>query len=762
MKRLLIITALALTAIGLAAPYIEIDFVRPRIERALERGLGRRVEVEKAYFNLFTCPGFTLENVTIHEDPRAGIEPFAHVWSLEARVRMLSLLRGQLEFSSLRLGSDTGINLVKTSAGPWNFQFLLGGAQASAGAMPAIKMRGGRVNFKFGDTKSVFYFDRADFDVTPSETGSVDLRFSGAPSRTDRSAQDFGFFSIRGRWTRQRLDMKLELERSALDEVARLIDRRGFGLHGVIALEAQLSGSPAHLDVTGQLQVDDVHRWDLLPKRGGGWRIGYTGTLDLHREWLELASASEPPNPPLAMKFRAWDYLSNPHWDAAADLNQVPLATLVEVARHMGTAVPDKLAAEGSVSGSVRYSKPDGLSGRVELHDASLSLPDAQSLRADSTVVLIDKQALSLETSTLRIGEAEAADLEGSYTLGAGGGLDLKINTRGLSVADLRPFGLAAIPLLDQTPSGTWRGSVRYHWTRGEAGEWSGEYELQNARIPVDGLADPLRIQFAAVSLNGARIAVSRIRAKAGAIAFTGEYRWEPAAVRPHKFRIAVPEADLAELERLWLPALVREPGFLARTLRFSSPPLPDWLNARRADGTLSVELLTLGDLQASIGGVRLLWDGPVVRFVRLDARVDQSSLNGELAVDLSHRSPHYRLDGKLQDVAYKGGTLDFEGTLEADGSGTQIPASARAEGRVRGHSIAFTPDADFRSIAGCFEMFSSPEGPHWKLSGLEVVQGGDTYTGAGATQADGRLVLDLVNHGRPFRYISAPTASAP
>ncbi len=108
-----------------------------------------------------------------------------YVQLLEARVRLLSLFSRRLEFSSLRLhegsnGEKPTVNLVKTDAGPWNFQFLLGAAP-SAGAMPAINIRGGRVNFKFGDTKSVFYFDDADLDVSPSSDG-VELRFSGQPS----------------------------------------------------------------------------------------------------------------------------------------------------------------------------------------------------------------------------------------------------------------------------------------------------------------------------------------------------------------------------------------------------------------------------------------------------------------------------------------------------------------------------------------------------------------------------------------------------
>ncbi len=131
-----------------------------------------------------------------------------------------------------------------------------------------------------------------------------------------------------------------------------------------------------------------------------------------------------------------------------------------------------------------------------------------------------------MEPSTITIGDSESAEVEGGFD--PGGGLNLKIATRGLNVDDLRSFGLSAIPLLEQTPQGTLRGWASYKWTPGAPGEWTGEYELQNARIAIDGLADPLRIQSAAVVSNGARISLSRLRAKVGAVAFTGDYRYEP------------------------------------------------------------------------------------------------------------------------------------------------------------------------------------------------------------------------------------------
>src|SRR5258706_2191205 len=483
-----------------------------------------------------------------------------------------------------------------------------------------------------------------------------------------------------------------------------MLDRRGFGVHGIVAMEAQLTGPPSHLEVSGRLQIDDVHRWDLLPQRGGGWRFGYSGLLDLRAETLSLRSSAEAPNPPLEVRMHARDLLVAPKWGVDAELKQMPAATALEVVRHMSGTLPEQLAATGTLSGAVHYNVADGFTGRLELDDASVTLPDADPGRTAHAVAAIEASVVSLDRTTVSLGE-ESAELEGSYDFGKPGGLDLKIVTKGLSVEALQSFRLAAIPMLDRTPQGKWRGWARYRASQETtAGEWAGEYELQNARIAIEGLADPVRVQSAAVVLNGARVSVSKMRAKVGDIAFTGEYRWEPAAIWPHKFRIEIPRADSAEVERLWAPVLDRSRGFIARTL-LGSAPLPAWFKARRADGTISVAALTIGETPVAIESARVLWDGSLIRFAAISASVNEVPLSGNLELDLSRTAPHYRFTGKLEELAYKGGKLDFDGWLETEGSGADLLANARAEGRVHGRAIAFSPDADFRSVAGCFAM---------------------------------------------------------
>jgi len=93
-RRLAFVALAILIAVGIVAPFVQVNRMGGRIKTALQNSLHRRVEIGDVHLNLFTGPGFTVQDVLIHEDPSIGLEPFAFVVSLEARVRISSLWNG--------------------------------------------------------------------------------------------------------------------------------------------------------------------------------------------------------------------------------------------------------------------------------------------------------------------------------------------------------------------------------------------------------------------------------------------------------------------------------------------------------------------------------------------------------------------------------------------------------------------------------------------------------------------------------------------
>jgi hypothetical protein len=802
---------LAFVLVACAAPFLPLSFLRPRVENALSAKLGRRVDIGDVSFTLFTGPGFALSNIIVHEDPRAGIEPFVYAQTADARLDLLALLQGRRGFSSLRL-VDATLNLVKTRAGDWNFQYLNAARLEDA---PTLHFRNTRVNVKIGDTKSAFYFDGSDLDVSPGNQGSVALRFSGVPGRTDHPAQNFGQLFVRGSWApaaqAQPLNLSIELEPSSFDGVSKLFGRTWFDLQGQLSFTAQLAGLPSRLTVAGEAQLDEGRRSDFLPNPDAKRKLPFRGMADLQAETLQLENVPDTKAAsPISVRLTGTHLVSSPLWTASVDVQEQPLGGALEAARRVGVPFPDKLAASGTVAIALQYDSTAGLSGSVVARDASFSVPDTPAFRADSLPLKIAAQTISAGPVMLALEQEQNAQLEASYKFDGSAATDVKWTSRGVSLAALHPF--AAAPLLDhvaldapatgakasdakaadpksqeqsapdqkraaakapESASGMWRGTVRYQGAGGE-GVWTGDYSLENAQLVIDGIGDPVRLQSASVNALPGRFSITRMKGSAGDVPFTGEYRWDPRvnsantspvpnavakSAMPSSFKLQIPQASLAELQRLFRPALVRAGGILQRTIRLGgNAPAPDWMSQRKLEGSLSIASLVAGDATFAVDAPHVVWNGASLEIAPLSARAlvgpaFPAALSGELAIDLSSASAQYRMKGKLIGLPYKAGRVDLDGLLEASGEGPALFASLRASGNLNGRGIAFADDATFRTASAQFEASVQGTALRWKLKNVEVTRGNEVYKGDGESQPDGKLVLNLTNLGKPVQF---------
>ena len=764
-RRILILALLIVIGIGLFAPYMDANRLRPRIQAALEAALNRHVRIGAVHLNLFTGPGFSVDTVVIDDDQSAGIEPFAYVESMRARVQLASLFSGRLAFSSLRLDSPS-VNLVKTPSGPWNIQPMLDRTAQSNSthrhAVPDIQIRDGRLNFKFGDTKSVFYIRGADVDIYPNESGDVVIRFSGAPARTDRGSQAFGQLSARGMLHsgpggEDQLNMGLRLERTGIAEMVRLFNGRDLGLHGFATANARLSGPLSKIEVTGDFNITDIHRWDLMPPKGEGWSLNYRGLLDMRTHQLDMATiAPEGQTVPVSVKLRLADYLSAPKWGASITFRALPAASLVETARHMGAPFPAGVQVDGKVEGSIGYSSGGGLEGQLLLESASVKSPRAASAEFASAPVLFSRDKITFGPADVSMENGQSAEIEGEYML-ENGRAALKLTTRQLTIAEVQSsaehvISAPPIPLLERLRQGTWKGSIAFQRKGEEPGIWSGEYELQNAVMDVPGLAVPLRFTSALVAMKAGIIDISRIRAHAGAVKLEGDYRFDPEAGKPHRIHLTVPELQLAELERLMLPTLRRHEGFLARTFRLRKETLPKWLEDREVEGTIHVISLLNDDSPIGELRARLSWDGPVIVLSNLDCRLGEMSATGKLSLNVGSATPKYQLIGSIENLDYRNGRLDLDGELETRGVAEELLLNLRSQGTFEGRGIELGPDTQMSEISGNYRVAPASGLPRLLLTNVQALQGSDTLSGQGFSQPDGHIVLELTSGRKQVR----------
>ena len=251
-----------LLAVGIVAPYLGADRYGERLRGSLERALGRRVEfLGPVRFSLFKGPGFSVENVVIHEDPSIGIEPIAYMDRMDVTPGFWSLLGGQFVIASIRL-EGASINLAKSGPasewGRWNFASLVNPSVLRAAPAIHVALRDSRINFKFGDVKSVFYLTETDLDISPPGSPGSGWRVSGSAklARTDRSAQGLGSFTVKGRWyvAPERVDLDVELDRTGLGEITALMRGQTGSVHGTISARVHLGGPIDNIGILGRLQ----------------------------------------------------------------------------------------------------------------------------------------------------------------------------------------------------------------------------------------------------------------------------------------------------------------------------------------------------------------------------------------------------------------------------------------------------------------------------------------------------------------------------
>jgi hypothetical protein len=126
--------------------------------------------------------------------------------------------------------------------------------------------------------------------------------------------------------------------------------------------------------------------------------------------------------------------------------------------------------------------------------------------------------------------------------------------------------------------------------------------------------------------------------------------------------------------------------------------------------------------------------------------------VTGKLDVNLRGSRPNYKLTAKVKGVAWQGGKVDLEAALDTFGTGVQLLSNLNVDGTFSGANLDFAGLAPLRTAAGTYNLSWWQSGPRLRLSSLNLRTDDDTYTGRGATQEDGRLLVLLSSGAKEMR----------
>ncbi len=574
------LAALAALA-AVLAPQIPADRYRGKVETGLERALRRNVEIGELRFTLWGGPGFTLRDVVIADSPEISAEPFAYVGLARARIALASIWRGELTFSRITLDQPS-VNVARGADGVWNFEQMLrsgvGAGSHAEGELPELRVRNGRINFRNGLRKSIYYFRNADLQLAEEArgTGAWLLEFRAEPARTDSFAPRFGTVRGRGRWSpaagkNGEMEADLEMERSPLAEVASLFRAPRAGLSGFLAARAHLSGPADALDIRGNLELSQRGDGGIFAAAGDAARVPLSGLLNLpaRRMHLELSPAAgatskstaeppenetpaSPPAAPLPPVFEATvDYNQDSapgEWLSRVVFSAMPVAQVTGLLQYLDDSFPDYPQLEGDLHGEVVYGSQGGLRGTVEAERLLWKLEPVFALRSlnlrlegDRTEGsgLLDAEPVPGEGEDAEPAaspEATSSPAEAAKTSAPeypSFGFDLNRQSGGLTVSvkgrKLTPEHLNVIarlaPVEMERPAllqgDGWEASGDVVWRRAgfrDAGVWRGQLLVHNLSVAVNGLASPVEFRAAPLELRGAAWRLKGALAKVGEV----------------------------------------------------------------------------------------------------------------------------------------------------------------------------------------------------------------------------------------------------
>ncbi|MDX2269538.1 MAG: AsmA family protein [Bryobacter sp.] len=694
---LLVVLVLFLAAL----PRLTNGIFRGRMEVALEQALNRPARLEgPSYWRLLPFPAFVAEQVTIEEDPRFSLEPFAYVEEIAITPSWLALAQGKFLAARIRLNGPS-LNLMRTADG-WNVATVAGAAER----MPEFEVRGGRINFKQGSEKSAFYLANVLADLgAKAGRREWEVFLEAEPARTDRGPQGFGKFSARGgvrlpaeglESAEAVLDWDVELQPSALHAFNFFFGARGVDFAGKLSSRAHLHGPVSAVKIEGWTQLEELEAQSFLAFGGNRDRLNFAGELDLKGQTLKLDSA---PNKFLGLRLRARDLFQAPRGGMLLEVREMEFAKLLDFARQANAKLPAEVAVQGSFNAVIGYTLRAGASalstarGMVWFDDGELAWPQSPVLRVAGTRVVLEGDRWLLGATQIQSGERQTANVEGEWTASSGA-LRLAMATNELGVNELRS-GLGAIlsrgqlPLLEGAKNGSWQGALTYQRKEDtEAGTWRGRLRIRNTLLSLEGVAQPLEVLTAEALFTPSRVDVRRLRALWEGIEVEGACTYFPSSPRATEVDLRIGEMNVRAMQSFFAPAGEAAPGLLER-MRLRRTLLPDWLRGRNVAGTISIRELAFAQARIAPLAGKLDWRGSALKLALAPTRLywaDSNvpvSLAGDFVWDLVRPALATRFEGELSNWETSEGPARWKGWLEFHLPGPQVWQGARADGEL-------------------------------------------------------------------------------
>jgi hypothetical protein len=668
-------------------PFVNVGRYRAYIAETMSRALGRPVAFDNISLRLLPQPGFDIQNLTVGDDPAYSAEPILRSEEVTAILRMSSLWRGRLEIARLSFKYPS-LNLVRRAEGDWNVESLLYRASQTPAApttsirpqsrprFPYIESTDGRINFKFGLEKKVFAFTEAKFAVWSPNESEWRVRLEAKPVRTDLPVADTGKVRAEGSLKRAdvlrdtQLNLTVAVERSQLGQLTRLVWGRDRGWRGSLDLDAQLSGTPADLKFVTDASLQNFRRHDIMRGETLDLRTHCTGRISTVEQSIDGVLCQFPIEQGRLLVRGGMHGWKAQAYDVALEAQDVPMNWVTTVARHSKRDLPDDLTAAGTVTASFQLSKAQNQAPVLSGEGATENLVMRSSF-LDSDVNIGKVQLASLLPPKTTRGSKEApaparlivlpfavpmglptpASASGwfsrdgyEFNLQGDGELARILSmARALGVGAPK-FQLKGTAHLNTQIEGEWRGFVQ--------SDTMGTMQVKNLVAEVPGVASPVRISSADVSLQQNTVTLRKLAANVDTLKATGSATFprhcEEGQPCVSHVDVQLDEVDIDQLNHLLNPRLKRRPWYKLFGVTGERSVLSTW----SATGTFSARHLTAKALSATRVALEFDLRAGMLSLKNVRADIFGGTHNGNWTADFTKDDPKYEGSGTISGVA--------------------------------------------------------------------------------------------------------------
>ena len=380
----------------LLPPLINANRFQRKIAQSMSDSLGRPVHLDNVSLHLLPVPGLTLDNLVVGENPAFGAEPTIRANTVEATLRLGSLWRRRVEFSTVRF-VEPNVNLVRNAQGRWNLADVLLHAahvdtaptvQRRAGPAPRfpyIEATGGRVNIKLAEEKLPFSLTDTEFALWLPTANHWRVRLKGQPARTDTFITDPGVMRLEGDLERATtagavpIRLRLNWHDAPLGEASHILTGQDRGWRGNLNLDAAIAGTLSAAQLHTRLTLGGLRRAEFAPAQPVDLQVNCGSGLSVTTVTLADLRCTMPDSGPTPMILQAASLdLSRPLQAFATVTGQgIPLHWALLWAALFSSRVPTDLNPHATLDVNLIHAP----ASEPAVSQAGRSFPAGQSRR---------------------------------------------------------------------------------------------------------------------------------------------------------------------------------------------------------------------------------------------------------------------------------------------------------------------------------------------------------------------------------------------